>query len=299
MTTHSYLKNATQIRMNNLRFSGHESFQCRNLWLKKGFEYVLAGKDFNDDLAVVDLGVGNNMVSSIKFWMKAFKVLDDDEAISTHALQIFNETGYDPYLEDIGTLWLLHFLLVKNESVTIYNQFFNYFRKQRIEFSRDHLLSFYVNLCNKKEENHSENTINTDIGVFLKTYVQPRSKGSKKSIEDDFSSMFIDLGLIKPIADTKDWYEAKSEPRPTLPLEIFLYSILSNNYGGSITLGTLLNGENSPGAIFALDADSLVEMIQKLEKKYDGIVFKDDAGIRVLQITKKFDLLTLLEEYYA
>jgi len=43
-------------------FSGHESFQCRQLWLKKGFDYIKAGKSFNSGDAVVDLGVGKNMV---------------------------------------------------------------------------------------------------------------------------------------------------------------------------------------------------------------------------------------------
>lgn len=28
-------------------FSGHDSFQCRQLWLKKGYDYVQEGKNFN------------------------------------------------------------------------------------------------------------------------------------------------------------------------------------------------------------------------------------------------------------
>ena len=53
-------------------FSGHDSFQCRHLWLKKGFDFVKSGKSFSDEDAVVILGVGKNMVNSIRFWMKAF-----------------------------------------------------------------------------------------------------------------------------------------------------------------------------------------------------------------------------------
>ncbi len=43
-------------------FSGHDSFQCRQLWLKKGYDYVWKGKNVNDEDAVVRLGVGKNMV---------------------------------------------------------------------------------------------------------------------------------------------------------------------------------------------------------------------------------------------
>ncbi|MCQ2225693.1 MAG: DUF4007 family protein, partial [Paludibacteraceae bacterium] len=27
-------------------FSGHESFPCKTLWLKKGYDFVVQGKDF-------------------------------------------------------------------------------------------------------------------------------------------------------------------------------------------------------------------------------------------------------------
>src|SRR5574344_2015712 len=93
-------------------FSGHESFQCKSLWLKKGYDFMCQNKDFNASDAVVDLGVGKNMVSSIRFWMKAFG-LREENTITQIANYIFDsETGKDPFAEDIATLWLLHYLLV-------------------------------------------------------------------------------------------------------------------------------------------------------------------------------------------
>lgn len=50
-------------------FSGHETFQCRHLWLKKGYDFVKSGKAFSDEDAVVELGVGKNMVTAIRYWM--------------------------------------------------------------------------------------------------------------------------------------------------------------------------------------------------------------------------------------
>ncbi len=52
--------------MSNLYFSGHEKFHCRQFWLKKGYDFVQAGHKFSDKDAVVDLGVGKNMVGSIR-----------------------------------------------------------------------------------------------------------------------------------------------------------------------------------------------------------------------------------------
>lgn len=56
-------------------FSGHESFCCKSLWLKKGYDAVSAGLDFNSPDAVARLGVGKNMVSAIRYWMRAFGLL--------------------------------------------------------------------------------------------------------------------------------------------------------------------------------------------------------------------------------
>ena len=93
-------------------FSGHESFPCKTLWLKKGYEYIKANRDFNSSDAVVHLGVGKNMVSSIRYWYKAFGLNKDAES-SWIADYIFDSVkGKDPFVEDIGTLWLLHFLLI-------------------------------------------------------------------------------------------------------------------------------------------------------------------------------------------
>jgi hypothetical protein len=68
---------------NKLTFSGHDTFHCRHLWLKKGYDFVKGGHKFSDDDSVVLLGVGKNMVSSIYYWMNAFGMIDKKESIIT------------------------------------------------------------------------------------------------------------------------------------------------------------------------------------------------------------------------
>lgn len=71
-------------------FSGHETFACKSHWMKRGYEFVLEGHNFNDDEAVVHLGVGKNMVASIKFWMKALGLLNRDGVLSSIAHKLLN-----------------------------------------------------------------------------------------------------------------------------------------------------------------------------------------------------------------
>ncbi len=52
-----------------MRFSGHESFVCRYAWLPKAFRAIVQDPAaFRDEeQAMVSLGVGKNMVRSIRF----------------------------------------------------------------------------------------------------------------------------------------------------------------------------------------------------------------------------------------
>lgn len=80
-------------------FSGHETFQCRHLWLKKGYDYAKAGKSFSAEDAVVELGVGKNMVTSIRFWMRAFDLMEaNDQKPNEFADYIFGDDDKDLFL---------------------------------------------------------------------------------------------------------------------------------------------------------------------------------------------------------
>lgn len=109
---------------NKYVFSGHESFPCKALWLKKGYDFVEQGKSFNSPDSVIDLGVGKNMVASIRYWLRVFGVSDGEKSTWIGDYLFNDNGGKDKYLEDIATLWLLHFNLVFSEEATLYKVFF-------------------------------------------------------------------------------------------------------------------------------------------------------------------------------
>lgn len=97
-------------------FSGHETFPFRFPWLKKGFDAVREdGNVFARDDAITTLGVGKNMVRSIRHWCLTAGIIEENPKGEPGALQptklgklLFADRGLDPYLEDSATLWLLH-----------------------------------------------------------------------------------------------------------------------------------------------------------------------------------------------
>ncbi len=281
-------------------FSGHDSFQCRQLWLKKGYDFVQEGKSFNDEDAVVKLGVGKNMVSSIRFWLKTFNIINSNDIPTEFGKRLFDdENGYDPFLEDEASLWLLHYQLVKNGFASIYHLIFNEFRKEKLFFNKETFVNYVKRIGESNSElNFNENTIAKDFIVFSNLY---KSDPESKDVEDSFSGVLSELELLKKTGKGKEeQFFIENSERDNLPESILLFSILDNStYGNSISLNSLEFDLNSPGSIFALNRSGLVNKIADIVLGFEDITFTDQAGIKELQFKKKVDAYTILDKYYG
>ncbi len=291
-----------------LQFSGHDSFICKHFWLKKGYEFISQGdKTFNDELAVVDLGVGKNMVTAISYWLKAYGITDSSNHITELGHFLFNErTGTDPYLENLGSIWLLHYSLIKSYKASIYSLFFNEFRRDKFHFTKEQLLNFLLRKLESNNQNNINlNTVNADISVFIRNYLKPAFSNRKTDIEDEFSNLFVDLQFMDSYqsenAEEKlvEWYKVENDLKVDLPAEIVLFAILDNeSYGNSISFKELLLGFNSPGSIYALNEEGLYSKIEQLQGIYPEIIYTELAGVRELQFKNKPDKWKVLNEYY-
>lgn len=281
-------------------FSGHETFQCRHLWLKKGYDFVKRKKSFNDEDAVVTLGVGKNMVSSIRFWMKAFGLLTSDDKLTDFAHNILADDGYDPYIEDEGTLWLLHYQLVKKGLASTYSIVFNELRREKVEFTKENFIA-YVKRKSETEKSFSinEKTLTEDFSVLTKMYL--RSDAQSKDKEESFSGLLTELNLLKSYSKGKEEiFVIENSERSEIPDEILLYTILDNeSFDSSINLNSIEMNPNSAGTVFAMNRTGLLSKIENLTQKYNYIVYNDQAGIKELQFKKKPNASTILEKYYA
>lgn len=282
-------------------FSGHESFPCKTLWLKKGYDFVKAEKDFNAPEAVIDLGVGKNMVAAIRYWFKVFG-LNKDAETGWIADYIFDKnTGKDPYMEDLGTLWLLHFLLVYTGEASLYKLFFVDFQKERRLFDREHVVSFVKRKMGKAEKQNmfNENTVKKDVGVLLLNYCLPRNPQSN----EDFSTLLMDLDLLRQTdkaessEDKRSQYFFNIEGKRQVTPAIFLFALLTvkEENDNSIPYDTL----HELGLIFCMTDLEVIDMLKQLSETYsDALTYSDVAGIRQLQFTQQLDAKQVLDNYY-
>ena len=288
-------------------FTGHETFPLRYLWLYKAYEKVAdlnkvshKKNPFSDPDAIVTFGVGKNMVKSIRHWAIACKIIEhkDGSFKPTNIGEfLFNpETGRDRFMEKEATLWLIHWMVAgKWGKTSTWYYAFNYFSERK--FEREDIVKSIQNLCRDLGwKRTSETTIKRDVDCFLRSYVH---QGDEKFSEDSIESVLSELGLISAVGS--HMFEFNYGPKPNLPEGVFLYSLnefwqseIPNQNSASVEILTYAPG--SPGRVFKLDEQSLVEQLLRIGESSDGkFQWTDTSGIRnVTRVKENIESMDLL-----
>ena len=274
-------------------FSGHESFFCKPLWLKKAYDAMNEGVNFTSPDAVASLGVGKNMVASIRFWSRAFG-LSINDIPTPFARSIFDtDFGYDPFLEDEGTLWLLHYYLLNKKVASLYHLTFLDFQREKREFDRNQLLAFVRRKCSVPEQKnvYNENTVKKDIGVLLHNYVMPTDIRSN----EDFSAIFLDLGLINALGSDRYSFN-ETDPSHIHP-DVLLYTLLDYK-GEDNTIS--LDGMQEVALVFGLSLTNLIELIREVVAQHpEDLSYTDNSGVKNLQFIHDIDAAAVLYHYFT
>ncbi|MDY6376107.1 MAG: DUF4007 family protein, partial [Succinivibrionaceae bacterium] len=102
------------------KFRAHETFYIRKGWLSKGMRYVSRKPNvFTDknDNPIDVLGIGSNMVKSLRYWLQAVGLTQEnsggrrDQHLTDFGTMVFE---HDPYTEELGTLYLLQYKLASD-----------------------------------------------------------------------------------------------------------------------------------------------------------------------------------------
>ncbi len=289
-------------------FAGHQTFAVRSGWLKKGLDALQNDPQiFNRDDAIVTLGVGKNMVTSIRHWIFAMKMArfsGRDLVLSPLGQTIFGGSsceGLDPYLEDPATLWILHWKLCGPESEAFtWAWSFNHWREW--EWTRDKLAQSLLEAAQMRlAKAPSSETVERDVGVLLQSYVASSTRN--QNAEDGLDCPLRDLGLIRATLDGQFRFVVGA--KPSLPPTIFAWALCeywSWKYAHAQTLSVreLTYGEGSPGVVFKLDEDSVLQGLDELHDLTNGALsFEDTPLVRQVVQRKTFSPELLLQKHYA
>ena len=175
--------------------------------------------------------------------------------------------------------------------------FFCGLQRERTHFEREQVLT-YVKLRMVeagKMTQFNPNTVKKDIGVLLQNYTLPR----KPQSNEDFSSLMIDLDLIRQNAEGKGYFFNVDGKRKVIK-EIFLYGLLKlkeQEGDNTISFDTI---QERIGLLFCMQDYETIEMLKMLAKEYSKFLsYSDVAGIRQIQFIKDLEVKQVLDNYYG
>lgn len=256
-----------------LRFSGHETFAFRYAWLPKAYR-ALKGDSaafLDEEAAMVELGLGKNMVRSLRFWVEATGLARAGSArgleLTAFAHAIFGRGGVDPYLEDQRTLWLLHWNLSAAAEGALFAWRFLLNQWPYPELTRSEAVAAFTRESSKMGYSHSAVTLSQHFDVFLHTYCPAR--GATAGIEDSLDGPLVDLRLLQPVGERKTdggrfetVYAFRREPKPEISHALFSYCLAEfwerfHVSEETLTLREIALGSCSPGQVFKLPEDEV------------------------------------------
>ena len=289
------------------QLSGHETFPLRYGWLKKAFDAVRGTESQDDDNrsvfsgedAIARFGVGKNMVASMRHWATAAGVIEDaagaNRLVTTRIAEfLFGDGGLDPYMENPATSWLVHWHLCGRSFKTTWFWAFNHYAYTA--FERETLVENIGRLakeCNWRRA--SATTIKNDVACFVRTYVAQFPSG-KAGYEDGLESPLTELGLIKPVGKHGGFRFVRGQ-KPSLGMGVFCYAVTDfwsrSSFSGGQTLSfeALAHEPGSPGRVFLLEENDVVDLLSRLEDASRGIYrWSETAGLKQLIRTRELSL---------
>lgn len=291
------------------RFSGHETFACRFAWLPKAVRLIARNPSAlsDDEQAILELGLGKNMVRALRFWLEAFDVASGKAgawSLLPFGEALLGHDGLDPYIERVETQWLLHWRL----STAVENPLFAWrhilYRRMRPDFTRSELLAEMRTEGERLGCEHSDVTLLQHADVFIHSYLGSLNPASP---EDALDGPLVDLGLLRRLGRRRG--ADRIEPVFTLtriPIGeigggVVDYAIASywtaRRAGESVvTFRDLAHGEGSPGAALRMDTDDLRDHLERSPRLWSYRP-SGDAGSVTAVVNP--DPASLLREIYA
>lgn len=292
-----------------MRFRAHETFFIRKGWLSKGMKYVHIKPDVfidKSDNPMDVLGLGANMVKALRYWLRVTDITREET--SGKRIQTFTEFGksifeHDRYIEEIGTLYLLHYKLVtQKKDATAWYYFFNKF--SMTEFTKEDFvlaLQNYV-LMNVEKDTapFAIRSLNDDFSCIINTYL-PRYKVNPNRIspENNIDCPFGEMGLIDVLSKEKGIYK-KSIPSPDSFNPWIILAVIADQANGRIEIGLneLLTSSCNIGRIFNLDAIAMLDVLHRAERLGEIKIIRT-AGLDIIRLNNQRIFQECVNKYYA
>lgn len=270
-------------------FARHETFHPKFGWFRKAFDAAATDLNvFNDPDATVLLGVGKNMVRSLRFWGTASHLLVEEAVDGSRqrvtkptnvATAILRPGGLDPQMEHTATWWWLHWLLL-GPDCHLPAWWIIFHELAIVELDEDVL----TRACRQIVETSAwdaphESSIGKDVTAFFRTYGNSRSA---RSFDDQFGCPLRELNLLT--ASPTGGHRLTNERPRSLPGEIVTLALLDHvamqpaGHANTVTLSRVATEPGAPGRAFRLRDTDIEDLIAPIVDNVEHLTLTAPAG---------------------
>lgn len=276
---------------NQIKFKKNESFYIREGWFEKAINSIAENDElnvFSGDNGVKILGIGSNMVKSLKYWLEAANIIENTKKCK---LTNFGELifKYDKYLENSFTWFLIHFYFVRNfENCPIFSIVFNSDLKS---FSKNDANLLIKDTLKQNSIIIKDEYIEDDLNVFIKTYF------SDDIIYNPEDNYICPLTFLKLLNKRKDIFIKKSPKFNELSYLIVYFNLLNIYQGKAFNIEDSFSEKDSPIKIFNLEKNAYLQYLDDA-KKNGLITINKTAGLNTVYFEQKLNLDKLFKKYF-
>jgi len=267
-------------------FSGHESFVCRYGWLPKLHEAVSRDPAVfaSDERAILALGLGRNMVKSIRFWADAFGLIEQSrtETWPTPFAQrlLDRDGGADPFLERPGSLWRLHWTITTHGGLGAWAATFLDLHDS--EITRDRLVAAVARRAEAVRGPITAQTASTHVDMLIRTYAQ--NGEVDPGSEDLVGSPFQELRLLRVI-EPAGIRTVRLLRGPKLSLDVGAFSFALHDFWSgtapasrTLSMRAMMLSHAAPGPTLLLDETGLHERLDALCTRAHRLTLRPDGA---------------------
>ena len=310
----------------DINFSSFAPLQI--LSIKKVYDAVCENPYFfqNSDDAATALGVSRNAVDSRLHWMVACQFLGTPSLFGVlpemHTLKqryplhltplaetICGDGGLDPFLEDDGILWVIHYLLTQTPRSLITYYVFNHFIALNPYFTKELLTQAFrgyvfetLHAPTEKQKSDyrdktgifSDTSLSRHIHALLRMYIKPEDV----DLEDSLLNPLWDLDILQQRGEDAFMFNAGE-----IPVEVFAYCLLSF-WEATFPHTQTLDFKNlylpaSPLKIFKLSENTAITHLENLADMTDGkLEYRVSENLRQVYRKENITAMDMLLRYY-
>jgi len=190
---------------------------------------------------------------------------------------------YDPFLDDLGMLWLLHYLVASNERYVVWNRLVNRVIPENERFSTAIARPYFDDLNQYYSERSMDKHLRKEMSAVWNAYT---------------GQAFRYLRYIRAASD-QIYVRDDHEPVPPCIFWAAVLSYRERFAPGAVTLdiSILASASNSPGRVFDLTEREVRDLLEDI-KRLGYTYVETRADLDQVRFGDKHDFLDVVRQYH-